>query len=126
MHELAIAAAIVDVAERHAAGRRVASVEVQIGHLRQVLPDSLVFAFALIAKGSAMDGAELVVDHVPAQGRCRACGSVSVLRELPLACRACAGADLELLCGEEMQVVALALEAEPPHERRTHGRVRSV
>ncbi len=41
MHELSIAEAIVDVATRHAAGRRVVRVEVKVGHLRQVVPDSL-------------------------------------------------------------------------------------
>ena len=119
MHELAIAAAIVEVAERHAAGRRVASVEVQVGHLRQVVPRSLDFAFALITEGGALDGAELVVDHVPARARCRACGAESALEELPLACGTCAATDLELLSGEELLVVALELEEEPQHEERT-------
>ena len=57
MHELSIAQAIVEVATRHASGRRVVKVEVRVGHLRQVVPDSLDFAFSLIAQGSALDGA---------------------------------------------------------------------
>ena len=61
MHELSIAEAIVDVAARHAAGRRVLRVEVKVGHLRQVVPDSLCFAFGLVAQGTALDGAELAI-----------------------------------------------------------------
>ncbi|MGZ8697918.1 MAG: hydrogenase/urease maturation nickel metallochaperone HypA, partial [Gaiellaceae bacterium] len=38
MHELSIAEAIVTIAEEHARGRRVAKVELKIGHLRQVVP----------------------------------------------------------------------------------------
>ena len=45
MHELSIAQAIVDVAARHAAGRRVERVQVRIGHLRQVVPSALAFSF---------------------------------------------------------------------------------
>jgi hydrogenase nickel incorporation protein HypA/HybF len=59
MHELSIAEAIVDVAVRHAAGRRVTKVEVSVGALRQVVPDALDFAFGLVARGTALDGAEL-------------------------------------------------------------------
>ena len=51
MHELAIAEAIVAVAERHAAGRQVLAVDVTVGHLRQVVPSALDFAFELTAKG---------------------------------------------------------------------------
>ena len=48
MHELAIAHSVVAIAERHAAGRRVRAVELRVGHLRQVVPSSLTFAFDLL------------------------------------------------------------------------------
>jgi hydrogenase nickel incorporation protein HypA/HybF len=112
MHELSIAEAIVAIAERHAAGRRVARVEVKIGHLRQVVPSALEFAFQLVSEGTVLEGAELVLEDVPAAGRCRACGAESVLDHFPLHCTACGGFDLELLRGEELLVDALELEEE--------------
>jgi hydrogenase nickel incorporation protein HypA/HybF len=122
MHELAIAQAIVDVAARHAQGRRVAKVEVRVGHLRQVVPDSLELAFALIAPGTALDGAELQITHVPAAGRCRECGAESAMEDFPLCCAQCGGLDVEVLAGEELLVDALELEEEPlTNERVGHG-----
>lgn len=112
MHELSIAEAIVDVAKRHAAGRRVARVEVKVGHLRQVVPDSLHFAFGLVAQGTALDGAELVITHVPAAGRCRECETESVMEGFPLCCARCGSLDMEVIAGEELQVDALELEEE--------------
>ena len=38
MHELSIAEAVVEIAFRHAAGRKVSKVELKVGHLRQVVP----------------------------------------------------------------------------------------
>ena len=55
MHELSIASAIVDTALRHANDRRVTRVDVQVGALRQVVPDSLAFYFAIVAAESSDD-----------------------------------------------------------------------
>jgi hydrogenase nickel incorporation protein HypA/HybF len=118
MHELSIAQAIADLATRHAAGRRVVKVEVRVGHLRQVVPSSLEFAFDLVCQGTALHGAELVIEHVPAAGYCSRCGADSVLEGLPLRCGACGALDLDLLAGEELLVDALELEDEPATNER--------
>jgi hydrogenase nickel incorporation protein HypA/HybF len=122
MHELSIAQAIVDITTRHALGRRVVRVEVKVGHLRQVVPDSLDFAFGLVGQGTALDGAELLITHIPASGRCRGCGAESVMEDFPLCCSRCGGLDVDVLTGEELLVDALELEEEPVmNERNSHG-----
>ena len=68
MHELAIAQSVVAIADRHAHGRRVASVQLQVGHLRQVVPSALTFAFELVAEGTALEGADLQIEVVGAAG----------------------------------------------------------
>ena len=68
MHELAIAQSVVAIADRHASGRRVASVQLKVGHLRQVVPSALTFAFQLVAEGTVLEGAELEIEVVPAAG----------------------------------------------------------
>ena len=110
MHELSIAQAVLDVVVRHAGDRRVARVDLQVGHLRQVVPSALGFAFTLVSEGTVAEGAELRMDEVPAHGRCRDCGSEGDLTAFPLLCPECGGADLELLAGEELLVDALELD----------------
>jgi hydrogenase nickel incorporation protein HypA/HybF len=105
MHELSIAESILAVADRHAAGRRIARVEVKVGHLRQVVPSALEFAFELLAPG-----VELAIVEVPATVRCRTCGAESRLDGFPLICAACGSADLEVTAGEELRVESLDVE----------------
>ena len=110
MHELSIAQAVVAIASRHAAGRRVHRVELKVGHLRQVVPSALEFAFELITEGTELDGAELSIEQVPARGRCRACLAETTMTVFPLRCERCGGLDLELIAGEELLVDALELD----------------
>jgi hydrogenase nickel incorporation protein HypA/HybF len=110
MHELAIADSVVRIACAHAGGRRVTRVDLKVGHLRQVVPSALEFAFGLVAEGTPVEGAELVMEIVPAAGTCRACGTQSELPGFPLLCAACGSADLELTQGQELLVDALELD----------------
>jgi hydrogenase nickel incorporation protein HypA/HybF len=112
MHELSIAEALVSIATRHAAGRRVTAVEVKVGHLRQVVPSALEFAFELVAVGTVVEKAELRLEEVPARGRCRSCDSDSAIDCFPMVCGRCGGLDLEVTAGEELLVDALELDEE--------------
>ena len=112
MHELAIAQSMFEIARRHARGLRVTQVDVRVGRLRQVVPASLEFAFEVIAQGTELEGAELVIEQVPAAGTCRECGSHTVLPDFPLMCSACGGLDVDITEGEELQVDSIELAEE--------------
>ncbi len=121
MHELSIADAVVRICCAHAGERRVARVQLKVGHLRQVVPDALTFAFGLVAEGTVVEGAECDVEEVPAGGRCRACGAEGEWTELPLRCAGCGGFDLELERGEELLVDSLELAELMAIEGTGHG-----
>ena len=110
MHELSIAAHVVGIAARHAEGRRVTKVFLKVGHLRQVVPSALAFSFELVAQGTPVEDAELILEAVPATGRCRDCGAESRLDGFPLLCGACGGLNLGIAQGEELYVESLEME----------------
>jgi hydrogenase nickel incorporation protein HypA/HybF len=110
LHELSIAESVIRIASRQADGRRVTKVQMKVGYLRQVVPSALTFGFGLLAEGTPVEGAELEMEQIPAEGRCRLCGVESRLGSFPLQCEECGGFDLEILKGEELMVESLELE----------------
>jgi hydrogenase nickel incorporation protein HypA/HybF len=109
MHELSICSAIASTAAKHADGRSVSQVTVQIGHLRQVVPDALQFSWEVVSDATALKDAELVIEQVPAVVECAACGARTALDLPVLACGRCEGFDVKLVSGEELLVVSIDL-----------------
>ena len=121
MHELSIASAVIEIVERHARGRRVTRVELKVGHLRQVVPSALEFAFELVSQGTPAEGSELVMEEVPASVSCRSCRAATTLRAFPAQCAACGSLDVEVTGGEELLVDALEVEDEEAALTRSGG-----
>ena len=108
MHELSVSSAVVDTALRHAAGRRVTVVTVRIGHLRQVVPDSLAFYFELVTRETLCEGARLEQVLVPARLRCGDCAREWDPEDALFRCT-CGGRG-EVLAGNELEVESIEVE----------------
>lgn len=110
MHELSIAESIMRIVVANATGRRVTRVALKVGHLRQVVPSALAFAFELVAEGTPAEGAALEIEDVAAVARCGDCGAETRLEAPPFHCADCGGFDLEWVQGEELLVEWLEVE----------------
>ncbi len=108
MHELSLCQAIAGVVRPYADGRRVDVVRVKIGALRQVVPESLSFCWALVRDYEEMPEAELELEFVTAEVRCRSCAQQSTITsQWCLLCPRCESADVEVLHGDEFLVTSL-------------------
>ncbi len=88
------------VVRPYAAGRRVDVVRVQIGALRQVVPDSLSFCWTLVRDDESMPEAELELEFVAAEVDCRGCGEHSeITSRWSVCCPRCESADVEVVRG---------------------------
>ena len=113
VHELSICSSIADIARRRAAGRTITVINVRVGQLRQIVPDTLVYCWSLISEETALAGSRIVVESVPARIRCRSCQHTADVGDLPaFACAACGGIDVEIVAGEEFLITSLELAEE--------------
>jgi hydrogenase nickel incorporation protein HypA/HybF len=110
MHELSIIQGVVEICEQHAGGRRILAVTLEIGMLSGVVPEALEFCFDAATNGTQLEGAQLVIERVPATGFCSLCGAVSRIDSYFDPCPDCSAPALELRSGDEMRVKDLEVE----------------
>jgi hydrogenase nickel incorporation protein HypA/HybF len=112
VHELSVSCAVVDTAARHAQGRKVTAVHLRVGALRQVVPDSLAFYFEIVARDTVCEGAALEQERVAARLRCAPCATEWGVDAPVFRCPECAGAAVEVVCGDELEVESIDVETE--------------
>jgi hydrogenase nickel incorporation protein HypA/HybF len=90
----------------------VTAIELRIGHLRQVVPDSLAFYFEHVARGTVCEGARLTWEEVPALLGCDECGHSFTLDEPAFRCPACGAGAVTVEQGDELYVEWIEVEQE--------------
>ncbi len=110
MHELSLSSAIVNTVVKHAADRRVVVVNLRVGKLRQVVPDTLEFYFEFVARGTVCEGARLEQEVTAARLRCNACGHEWAIEIPAFRCPHCEGSDVAIASGNEFEVESIEVE----------------
>ena len=104
MHELALARDLLTAVERKLkpSDGRVVRVSVSVGAAVGIVTESLRFAFEVIAEGTQVEGAELLIAIVPARSRCVGCGILFDFEGMIGRCPGCGRLGGELVSGTEM------------------------
>lgn len=112
MHELAITENVVDMVVGRTAGRRIASVHLQVGRLSGVVPDAMRFCYEIATSGTTLEGSTLEIDETPGRASCRTCGGDFETEDLILLCP-CGSADVRIVSGKELLVTSVEMVVEP-------------
>jgi len=117
MHELSIAASILDIVRQHvpeAAIPEVALVRVRVGSLSGVVAESLAFCFEALVTETPLGRARLDIEHVPSICACGECGHRFEPEAMIFLCPACGSGRTRVESGADLQVVHVELAAPPP------------
>jgi hydrogenase nickel incorporation protein HypA/HybF len=107
MHELSIAEELLSIIRDSAekAGiKRVAAVNLRVGELSSILPESLEFAFRILSRGTITDGARVNIDQVPAALLCARCGA-GIGREEG-SCGRCGSDEMRVVGGDQLEILS--------------------
>ena len=113
MHEMGIALQIVEIARGAIPPDlglvRVERVNLKIGKLAAVVPDSLRFCFDIVIKDTPLEGAELHIQEMPVLARCKRCGEQWTIHEPVFTCNTCNSGELEILSGCELDIESIEI-----------------
>ncbi len=110
MHELSLSSAVVNTVVKHAEERPVSVVNLRVGRLRQVVPDTLEFYFVFVARGTICEGARLEQEIVEASLRCNPCELEWEIEIPAFRCPTCGGSDVVVAGGNEFEVESIEVE----------------
>lgn len=118
MHEMGIVSGILEsvisVARTHGASR-ICQVNLRIGDIREVVPETLMFAWEVLREDDPLtQDCELAFEEVHPKSVCTACGLEFSHDRFHLRCPACGSAATKLLQGRELDIVSI--EVEQPDE----------
>jgi hydrogenase nickel incorporation protein HypA/HybF len=107
MHELSVTQSIFDIciaeAKKHGL-KRIDEVNIRLGRFTTFVPESIVFYFEVMSKGSIADKAKLNFNIIKLRVRCQDCGETAESDEPLFSCPACGGSNFEILEGREFAV----------------------
>jgi len=114
MHELSIAQSLLDTviatAAQHGA-KRISTIRLRIGGLRQVVEESLRQAFAILSEGSIAESAAVEIDWVLSVWRCTGCGNTVEADNAGERCL-CGSAECSFEGSDDLLLTSLDLECD--------------
>jgi hydrogenase nickel incorporation protein HypA/HybF len=103
VHELSVTQSVVDTVLARTGPARVTVLRLSVGRLSGVVPDALRFCFELVAEGTPLEGADLVIEEPAGRARCSSCGADTEIEDLVLLCP-CGSADVRVTAGRDLLV----------------------
>ena len=114
MHELSIAASIVEAVTESAAaypGARVKEVRLRVGALASIVEDSLQFCWELATEDSPIKGSKLVINKLPVVVYCDACDAdIEIEGVQSFRCPRCGKHAAEIHQGRELEIESIEID----------------
>ena len=124
MHEMGIAMRIVEIATSaippDIEEARIERVNLKVGRLTAVVPESLRFCFNIASSDTPLAGASLEMEETPIVVECGKCGAETTIEQPPFACSECGGGNVTIISGRELNV--LSIEMADPEVKAAEGR----
>jgi hydrogenase nickel incorporation protein HypA/HybF len=84
-------------------------VNLKVGKLAAIVPESLKFCFDIVAKDTPISGAKLVIEEVPVVAACNDCGAEWTITGPVFTCIKCKSGSIRILSGRELDIVSIEI-----------------
>jgi hydrogenase nickel incorporation protein HypA/HybF len=113
MHEMGIAMQIAEIASAavppEMQGLGVKQVNLRVGKLAAVVPDSLRFCFEIITRDTVLAGAGLQIEEIPVKALCQDCNAEWFIEGPVFRCEKCDSGSIRILSGRELEISSIEI-----------------
>lgn len=113
MHEMSIALSIIEAVVAKAEqekSQKVNEIELEVGKVSGVQPESLKFCFSAAAKNTLVEDADLIIRETESSGACEECGRRFPMHDVYARCDACGSFKTTIISGRELLIKSITLE----------------
>ncbi len=113
MHEMGIATEVIEIAEasipEEMHDAKVECVNINIGRLAAVVPESLRFCFNILIENTRLAGAKLHIREIPVKAYCKDCKHEWIIDAPVFTCTQCDSGALDILSGRELDISSIEI-----------------
>lgn len=113
MHEMSLVEAILESLEemqKKNNWKRITRVTLNIGKMRQVIPEVMEFAYKTAISGTTLDGSELEIRSLDMRFVCSSCSMEWGEDEMSFVCPFCSSTEVSMIQGMELEINTLEVE----------------
>jgi len=113
MHELPVTQNIINIcieeAEKNGA-KKIDKINIVVGALSDIVPDSIHMYFELLTKGTILQGTELKVKKIKARILCKDCGLEEELNKSGFKCNNCKSENVKILGSSQLYIESMEVD----------------
>lgn len=113
MHELPVTQSILNISLEEAKknnAKRINSINIKIGKLTGLVPESINYYFAIISKDTIANEANIVIEKLPLMIKCKDCLSEYEIDINNFLCKQCKSENIKIIGGKEFYVDSIEID----------------
>lgn len=113
MHEMAVVDSlfkIINAKVKEHQIQKILKVKLKVGEMTAVEHMTLTACFEAYAQNTVVEGAELVIERIPLQGKCQECTNVFLVCNYNFQCPQCESRSVDIVSGRELYIESLEVE----------------
>lgn len=113
MHELSITQSILSISLEEAKknnAKRINSINIKIGKLTGLVPESINYYFKIISEDTIASEANIVIEKLPLRVKCKNCLSEYEIDIKDFLCKQCKSENIKIIGGKEFYVDSIEVD----------------
>lgn len=113
MHEMGIAMQVMEIAldsiPLNFQGKEVERINLKVGRLSAIVPESLRFCFDIVVRDTPLAGSKLNIEEIPVKARCRDCHFEWTIDDPVFTCTRCQSGAVDIIAGRELDIESIEI-----------------